>query len=308
MENRLIFFVFSCRLKVFSLTVLLCMVSFAFSQQPISAGQSINNLTPLNPAFSVIKQTGSVNFSAKKQWTGIQGAPGSVLFNVDTYLEGIDASVGVVGMNSKIGIENLNDASVFIAKAVRLDGAHYLSASLNAGGSYFNASYSRLDAFDPKFDTDIRQFSPTIGFGLMFYDPEKFYLGVSIPKLIFGKRDLSAEVNNSYNTWYFSGAYFIQVNTDISIRPAGLLSYTPSQASLLDLSAMVYLKKSIGLGLGYRSDNQISGILNYIFNRRLSIGYSYQTSLGINNDGNVNITAHEISLGYRFGASLSNML
>lgn len=281
----------------------------AGAQQSFTFTQYMNNLTPYNSAYSVVKQSSSINFLGRKQWVGIDGAPSSLVFNGDAKMENINSSLGFIVMNDKVAIESLSDINVFFAKSVQLSEDNFLAASLNGGIKYYVANYSQLDAADPKFATDIRQFSPTVGLGVLFYNPDRYYIGLSLPRLSFRSLGTASVNNNRYrNTWYFSGAYLFDIAEDIKLKPAFLYSYTRGVPSLTDVSATIYFKSQFGIGANYRSTKEVAGILSYLFGNNVNLAYSYQTGTGSVNDGSFRNATHEVSIGYRFGSGDGKVL
>jgi hypothetical protein len=68
---------------------------------------------------------------------------------------------------------------------------------------------------------------------------------------------------------------------------------------LADVSSVVFFD-AIGIGVNYRSNNEVAGILQYLY-RNFNIGYSYQAGLSRKHIGWYSRGTHEVSLGIRFG-------
>src|SRR3569833_2672104 len=64
--------------------------------QQFTFTQYMDNLTPLNPAYSLLDQAGSVNTMARKQWVGIDGAPTTFLINANIPVPSIEGAAGLV--------------------------------------------------------------------------------------------------------------------------------------------------------------------------------------------------------------------
>src|SRR6187402_3236441 len=149
--------------------------------QQFSFTQYMDNLTPLNPAYSLIDQAGSVNTMARKQWVGIDGAPTTFLINANMPLSSIMGAAGLIVMNDQFAIERETQANAYFAKAVQLGQNNYLGVSINAGIKRYVANYSSLDPSDPTFSNDVRTTKPNIGFGVMYFS-DWYYVGVSAPE------------------------------------------------------------------------------------------------------------------------------
>src|SRR5580698_5486052 len=92
-------------LKLFALAVTLVFYGLNTSAQttaPFSYTQYMNNLTPINSAYSLIDQAGSVTGVIRKQFTGINGAPSTYLVNASIPLPDMGASTGFIVQNDQI--------------------------------------------------------------------------------------------------------------------------------------------------------------------------------------------------------------
>jgi type IX secretion system PorP/SprF family membrane protein len=261
----------------------------------------MDNLTPHNPAYSLLDKAGSVSTLASKQLVGIDGAPTTFLLNGNLPIQSIDGSAGLIIFNDKVGIENETEFNAYFAKAIQLGPNDFLAVSLNAGVRNYVANYSQLATDDPTFKTDVRQTKPNVGFGIMYYT-DKFYLGLSVPELTITSLGTASVQNNSNfrNNYYFAGAFITDLSEDIKFKPATLVSYTKGVPIIADLSGTFYLKETLGLGVNYRTNNQMAGIITINVDS-FHIGYSYQFGTSSTNLGGFNNATSEVTLTYRFG-------
>jgi type IX secretion system PorP/SprF family membrane protein len=273
----------------------------AQQQQPFSYSQYMDNLTPVNPAYSLMDKAGSINTLASKQLIGINGGPTTYLINGNIPLESINGSAGLIVLNSQLAIENETEVNAYFAKAIQVGPQGYLAVSLNAGLRNYIANFSSLDPTDPTFKNDVRETKPNVGFGVMYYT-DWYYLGLSVPELTINSLGTAGVQNNSNftNHYYFAGALITNIDEDIKFKPATLLSYTSGIPLLADISGTFYLKDILGIGLNYGTDKTMAGILTLNFNQ-IHIGYSYKFNVASQNLGGVNNATHEVTLSYRFG-------
>ena len=274
--------------------------------QQFSYTQYMDNLTPLNPAYSLLDKAGSVSMLGRKEWVGIDGAPTSFLFNGNLPISSIDAAAGLNVLNDNFAIEHQTEVNAYFAKAIQLGPQGYLGVSLNAGIRNYVANYSQLAANDPVFATDVRQTKPNVGFGVMYYT-DWYYLGISAPELTFTSLGTaSVQSNNNFVAhYYFSGALITNIDEDIKFKPATLFTYASGVPLVADFSGTFYLKETLGLGVDYRTNNEMAGIIT-INVSSFHIGYSYQFGTSSNNLGGANIPTHEVTLSYRFGKASGN--
>ncbi|WPV02133.1 type IX secretion system membrane protein PorP/SprF [Mucilaginibacter sp. cycad4] len=295
-------------LAVLSLCLLLLVTGHsAFAQeQAFSYTQYMNNLTPFNPAYSLLDKTGSIHTLARKQWVGIDGAPVTYVINGNVPIESIDGAAGLIVFNNQLAIEHQTEINAYFAKGIQLTPESYLGVSINAGIRNYVANYSALDASDPTFKSDVRGTKPNIGFGVMYYT-DWYYLGIAAPELTITSLG-TASIQNGTNFkshYYLSGALLTNINEDIKFKPATLISYAKGVPLTANISGTFYTKETLGLGINYRTDNVMAGIISINVNS-FHVGYSYQFGTSSANLGGFNNATHEISITFRFGKHASD--
>lgn len=281
----------------------------AFAQQQIyNYSQYADNLTAVNPAYSILDKAGSVSVLGRKQFIGIDGAPSSLMLNANFPIESINGAAGVYVLNDQAAVEKQIEANVFFAKGVQLTQTDYLAVALNLGVRNYVGNYSQLDATDPQFMNDVRETKPNIGFGVMLYSTN-YYLGLSVPEFTIRSLGTASQQQANYlrTHYYFTGAYLADVSDDVKVKPATLVSYVNGSTVLANISGTLYLKEQLGVGLNYRTDKKAAAMLSVI-GKVFRVGYSYQFGTSSNNLGGVNITTHEVSISYRFGNVTGNKL
>jgi type IX secretion system PorP/SprF family membrane protein len=285
----------------------LLLFNTARAQEPaFSYTQYMDNLTPLNPAYSLIDKAASVNTLATKQLIGINGSPVTFLLNGNVPMENINGAAGLIVLDDQIAIEQQLEVNAYFAKAIQLGLNDYLAVSLNAGFRNYIANYSQVSPIDPEFKSDIRETKPNIGFGVMYY-ADNYYLGVSLPELTITSLGTASVQNNTNftNHYYFSGAYLATLAEDFKFKAATLVSYSSGTPLAADFSGILYLKEILGIGFDYRTSNQVAGIIT-INAGGFHIGYSYQFNVGSNDLGGLSLPTNEVTLGYRFGRGSAN--
>ncbi|WP_158557147.1 PorP/SprF family type IX secretion system membrane protein [Mucilaginibacter conchicola] len=280
----------------------------AQQQQIFSYSQYADNLTPVNPAYSLLDKAGSINLMGKRQFIGIDGAPTSLMLSGSLPIESIGGAAGIFVLNDQVAVEKQLEVNAFFAKSIQLSAEDYLSVSLNVGVRNYNALYSTLDPYDTQFKDDVRETSPNLGFGVMFYS-NKYYVGFSLPELTIRSLGTASVQQANYlkNHYYFSGAYLADLSEDIKFKPSTLVSYVKGSDMLADFTGTFYLKEQLGLGAGYRTNKRGAGIIS-ILGDNYKIGYAYQFGTSSNNLGGFNTTVHEVTLGYRFGKTSGRKL
>src|ERR1700712_1227438 len=73
--------------------------SSAQTTAPFSYTQYMNNLTPINSAYSLLDQAGSLTGVIRKQFTGINGSPATYLVDASIPIPDVGASTGFIVQN-----------------------------------------------------------------------------------------------------------------------------------------------------------------------------------------------------------------
>jgi type IX secretion system PorP/SprF family membrane protein len=286
-------------------------LSACAQQQAFSYTQYMDNLTPFNPAYSLLDKAGSIHTLARKQWVGIDGAPVTYLINGNLPIESIDGAAGLIVFDNRLAIEHQTEVNAYFAKGIQLDPYSYLAVSINGGIRNYTANYSSLDSNDPTFRNDVRGTKPNIGFGVIYYT-DWYYLGISAPELTITSLGTASIQNNSNfrSHYYFSGALLTNISEDIKFKPATLVAYAKGVPLVVNVSGTLYMKQALGIGINYNTDNAMAGIVTINMNA-FHVGYSYQFDTSSANLGGFNNATHEIFISYRFGkgaASNHNLL
>lgn len=289
--------------KIFITVILVVALFFdGFCQQPLSPTRHGKMKSILNPAASLLSSEGEIAFLGRRQWVGIDGAPtvfwGSGHFGINS----IKASLGVNLKHEKVGPEKLTEISAFFAKSIRLSEKEYLGLSLNAGISHLAGNFSYLDPLDPAFQDDLRETDGLIGVSFMVYRPNVYYAGISMPR--YSLRNIGEDQINTYqsqNEFHLIVGGLIPIGSDFHVKPSLLITYAKNLKTQGDLSAMIYAKRIIGLGVNVRNQGDLAGMIDFHIGG-FNFGYSYQ--FNTRNDAlnqRIENSTHEIGISYRFG-------
>lgn len=297
-----------------SLSIALATISCQFLGLQISHAQTIflnhahqvNYSTSFNPSLSLLNTNGSAAFVGRQQWVGIDGAPVSYLGNAHIGIEKIGATAGLFVRQDRFGVTKKNEASVFFAKSIRLSEKNFIGLSLNAGIVNFKENNSSLDGMDAAFRDDQNETDALIGLGIVFYNPDLYYVGVSLPRITNGGVGTFGDSRYNFeNQYYLNAGYLWAMNESLHLRPSAVLSYASTTGVQFDAGAMVFAKSMFGVGVGVKSEGDLSGMLRFNFSG-LGVGYSYQVNprnQPLNRQ--INNSTHEIGLSYNFGGKVS---
>jgi len=293
------------------ITILLLSIFIAKAQQAPTYNQYANQPTALNPTASLLRPDGEIALLGRKQWVGLEGAPTAYWMTAHLPWRQFDAAVGINVRHESLAIEDATELSAFLAKSIRISESEYLAMSMSLGMSFYNGSFSQVDPQDPAFRSDIREQTALMGFGVMLYRPEGYYIGLSMPRLALSDLGSGGETNRQYNfsnQYHLMGGAVWRLDQSFDIKPAFLASYIPGVPLQADLSAIVYVQKTAGLGLNVRTNSDLSALVEIMVGP-LKIGYSYQFN---SNDNplkrRIDNATHEIGISYRFGNTKAGLL
>lgn len=275
------------------------------AQQPLTHTQHGQLRSVLNPAASLMHMDGEVSVIGRKQWVGLDGAPSAYWASGHFGLERMGATAGINLRHESMAVEKLTEASAFFAKSVRISETEYLGLSLNAGFSYMDGRFSQLDPQDPAFREDVKETDALVGFGVMLYRPERYYVGLSLPRLMLGSLGVDSDSRYNFrNLYHLTAGALFNLGTDFQFRPSVLVTYAESLRPQAEASAMFFVKRVFGIGINMRSYGELAGMAQFYFGG-FGLGYGYQ--FGTRNEAlnrSIRNNTHEIGLSYRFGGTM----
>jgi type IX secretion system PorP/SprF family membrane protein len=296
--------------KYIFLFVLLCTGGVSIAQQELQVSQYMFNGMLLNPAYAGTHDYFSASLLHRSQWVNLDGAPSTQVFAIDGPIANKRMGVGLVVTNDQIGISSQLDVAANFAYHLPL-GPGDLSFGVKAGLAMYSADLGDVTIWDNQdavySPNNIQNEMVTkFGFGT-YYHTEKFYAGISIPVIYSLDDNILPEIS-SQDT-YFTQHYYLNVGGVIDLgpalafKPSTLVKFLPGAPIELDLNANFLLYERLWLGLGYRTQDAMIGMIEYNISPQLRIGYAYDYTLTDIQDYSAG--SHEIMLGFDFGKDLS---
>ncbi|MBU3011660.1 type IX secretion system membrane protein PorP/SprF [Polaribacter vadi] len=281
------------------IAVILCTVS-AKSQQNPQYTQYVYNMNVINPAYAGSLDGLTLNFLARTQWVGIDGAPQTITVGAHKALRN-NLGLGLSVIVDKIGPVQEQNIYADISYTIDLNNNSKLAFGLKGGVTAFNLCMSCLNSTDPETSEFLNRSAnktlPNIGAGLFYYT-DSFYLGFAMPNLLetyhFEKTG-NQVTNGSEKTHYFlNTGYVFDVSRNVKLKPSIMVKGTQGAPLSVDFSANALVNEKVEFGLSYRLSESLSALINIKARDNLRIGYAYDhtlTSLGDFNSG-----SHEIFL------------
>lgn len=289
-------------MKTKNIIIILLFVGIScFAQQEAQYTQYMYNTTNINPAYAGNREVMSVFGLHRTQWVGIDGAPVTNAFSINTPIELTNLGVGLSFINDKIGASSENIISADVSYAIPTSETYKLSFGLKATANLLDVDYSKLnqyDSSDSKFQNNLNnEFSPNLGAGV-YFNSDKLYLGFSVPNLFDSRHfndEISATVSQKMH-FYFIGGYVADLGSKVKFKPAFLTKMVEGSPLQLDLSGNFMFIDKFVLGAAWRWNAAASLMAGFQVTNGLFIGYGYD--LETTNLKHYNSGSHEIFLRF----------
>jgi type IX secretion system PorP/SprF family membrane protein len=282
--------------------VILSIVSVKAQQDP-QYTQYIYNMNIINPAYAGNIDAMSVNFMARSQWVGVDGAPQTLTFNIHSPI-GKRVGLGLSIISDKIGPLKEQLATVDFSYTIPTSETANLAFGLKAGFSFVNAPLqflSTVNEGDVAFANELEKTLPNIGFG-MYYYTDRFYISGSVPNVLetfhFDKKNGVVSRASDKVHYFISSGYVLHLSEKIKLKPSTMIKAVSGLPLSIDFSGNVLFNEYIELGLSYRLEESVSVMFNARATKNLRIGYAFDQTL--TNFGNYNSGSHEVFVLFDF--------
>jgi type IX secretion system PorP/SprF family membrane protein len=282
--------------------VLMLFSALSHAQQDAQFTQYMYNTTNVNPAYAGSRGVMSVFGLYRTQWVGLEGAPKTSAFAVNTPLNNSNLGLGVSVINDKIGPTNENTISADLSYTVPTSETFKLSFGIKGTANIFNLDVNKLDAKDqgdPQFQNFRSKFSPNVGAGVYLHS-DKAYVGLSVPNFIetnrYDEANKEVAIFKEKINYYLIAGYVFDLNPDIKFKPAVLAKMVEGSPLQVDLSGNFMFNDKFVVGVAYRWSAALSAMVGFQISDGLYIGYGYDRET--TNLSNYNSGSHEIFLRF----------
>lgn len=285
------------RLLIFAM-MLVGMVSY--SQQDAQYTQYMYNTINVNPAYAGSRGVMSIFGLHRTQWVGLDGAPVTNAFSVNSPIENTNLGVGLSFVNDRIGPTVENTISTDLSYTIPVSETYKLSFGIKGTANLFSFDRDKLNIqnqADPLLQSLSNNFSPNVGAGVYFHS-DKSYLGLSVPNFFQTKRynDNDYAVYKERMNAYLIGGYVFDLSPNLKFKPAFLGKMVQGAPLQLDVSGNFLINDKFVLGAAWRWSAAASLMAGFQVSDGLYIGYGYD--LETTKLANYNSGSHEIFLRY----------
>ena len=277
------------------------------AQQDAMFTHYMYNTLAVNPAYAGSRDALTITGLHRSQWVGFDGAPTTQTLTLHTPILNQNTGLGLSFINDKIGPTNTTSFYADFSYKIKLTKKANLAFGLKGGLNMMTHNLTDLSLDtqnDPAFINDVQsKLLPNFGFG-MYYFTERFYAGVSIPKLLENNFDLNSTSGTtnlaSEKRHYFliAGSVF-DLNEEIKFKPTAFVKLTNGAPIEGDITGSFIFNDKFWLGAMFRTGDAVGILAGINITDQFSLGYSFDWSYA-NTTFRYNGGSHEIMLRYDF--------
>lgn len=276
-----------------------------FAQQDSQFTNYMYNTVNINPAYAGTRGFLSALVLHRNQWVGLDGAPVTNTFSINTPIKNSKLGLGISFINDKIGPSDENNISADISYTIPATEKIKLSFGIKASANLLNIDWNKLNIYNEtdylaQYNID-NKFSPNVGAGIYFHS-DKTYFGFSVPNFLETKHfdegdNLSASsIAAERMHYYFIAGHVFDLNSNIKFKPALLTKVVNGSPLQADISANFLFNEKFTAGLAYRWDAAFSALAGFQVSDSWFIGYAYD--MEVTKLANYNSGSHEIFLRF----------
>jgi type IX secretion system PorP/SprF family membrane protein len=279
-------------------------VSLFGQQKPLST-LFMTNPFLINPALAGTNNYFQVISNNRFQWVGFTDSPITNSLSVyGPFVKypmgwGADISYDVTGPTSVMSLHGAYAYNYTLNEDMKI------SAGLNLGLLQYKIDLSSI-SFENETDDNVvngtreNYYLPDATLGFYFYS-STYYAGLVASYLFNDKIKIGTDPTGDSRIkthYYLNGGYKYYINREWSVEPSLVLKKVFHAPFQLDINCRAWYKNMIWAGLSYRTQEALSVLLGYVYEKKIYIGYSYDIVL--NPLFSHNYGSHELVLGYRF--------
>ena len=299
--------------KTLLLLLILTGTLYSNGQQDPMYTQYMNNLQTINPAYAGSWE--SIGFLAlsRYQWVGFTGKPSTQTFSFQTPLKTRNVGVGFDLVIDKLGPERRTMVNLDYSYRIKLKDVDsgnesdntYLRFGLKGGFTNYSNDLLVLTPFpggesDPVLQGVIEnKFVTNVGIGMFLYSPKKYYLSISVPRLVQNKIDENTgqfTKLSEVRQYYFVGGITFPLSDNLLFKPAFMTKAAVGSPMQFDISTNFLLFNKFWIGGMYRSGDALGLSAQWIIDSRLRIGYT--TDFTLSELKHYHQGVHEIMIQY----------
>lgn len=287
----------------------------SYAQQDVQFTQYMYNTININPAYAGSRGVLSIFGLHRSQWVGLDGAPTTNSFSINTPINNSNVGLGLSVINDRIGPSDESSISADVSYSIKTSETFKLSFGLKGTANLLNIDFTKVSKYNPndnlaQYNID-NKFSPNIGAGI-YYHSNKTYVGFSVPNFLETEHYNKSSTSPSNTVaaermhYHFIAGHVFDLNETIKFKPAILTKLVQGAPLQVDASANFLFNEKFVLGAAYRWDAAASLMTGFQINKSWFIGYSYD--METSKLANYNSGSHEIFLRFELFNNIENIV
>lgn len=290
------------RMKIIYIILFLLGISGSVSaQQDPMFTQYMHNPVSINPAYAGSRGTLNAVLMHRQQWTGIDGAPKTLTFSINSPFINYNVGIGFSLIYDQLGPVKQTGIYADYAYHLKVTNNIKLAFGMKGGLNMYDVNLTNLPG--AQYEDQIllngvrKMYLPNFGLGSYLYS-DRFYLGLSIPKML--QNSLSDDENTLTSKeerhYFFAGGFVVDISDNIRFKPSFTFRMVNGAPLSAEFSGAILLHDRLWLGAMYRIGDSVGGMARFDITNQLSLGYSFdmtQSRLRNYNQG-----THEVYISY----------
>ncbi|TMM30337.1 type IX secretion system membrane protein PorP/SprF [Polaribacter aestuariivivens] len=283
-------------IKYIICVTLLLSSCWLFGQQDPQYSQYNYNMNVINPAYAGSKGVLSIGVLGRSQWVGLEGAPRTLTLSVNSPV-GKSVGLGLSLIADRVGPVVETNLFGDFSYTITTSENSRLAFGIKAGLTSLQVRNLSSNSSNDPLNVPVDKTAPNFGAGAYYYT-DKFYAGFSIPNFLktryLEKSGGIVSTASEKMHFFLTSGYVFDLYDNLKFKPSTLIRGVKGAPVSVDISANLLWQEKFEFGLSYRFDKSFSGVVGFLLNDNMRIGYSYDQS--ISNFGNFNFGSHEIML------------
>ena len=278
-----------------------------FAQQNAMFSQYMFNSLAINPAYAGSRNVVSATALYRNQWVGIEGAPKTGTFSIDAPISGDRLGMGLQVISDKIGIATTSGLVLSTAYRIPMNEGS-LSFGLQGSMNNYHAGFGsvNLDQTGPipdrAFQGDVNKTLYNFGSGV-YFNTNRLYAGFSIQDFVSNRLSIDTISDGDVTArqsahGYLTAGYVFPISMDLNLKTSALIKGVMGAPLQGDINVTLWIKDVIAIGTEYRTNADISALMEIKVSPQFRIGYAYDKS--ITPLRKFNSGSHEFMLRYEF--------
>lgn len=264
------------------------------------------NQLNFNPAAAGHKEVLDAGAIYRNQWwSGVEGAPRDVNVWGHMPFANYRSGIGLNIISDNIGLDRILKFGADYAYRIKFSGSNTLALGIGVQLDNARADWGKandgVDPSDTRFGNDAES-ETSFNFGPgVYFKNDLFYLGLSIPRVLsnsLSKNDDDYEF--AHNTIFLNGGLSLPVSDNVDLLPNLQARFNGSQPVPydMDINLNAMLNDALLLGVMWRLDDSIDGLVAYQLKNGLRIGFAMDFTTSDLSDATTG--SFEVMLGYTF--------